>query len=282
MNRYLYIIVAVLATLLSANPLHAAKIDTLWIKSRALQRDVKCMVLLPENKDASATGARFAMVYLLHGYGGNADTYLKRFPDLELMCDHLDMVLICPDGFSSWYIDSPADPTSQYETFFTEELVPKIDQDYPTDPERRFATGFSMGGHGAFYLALRHPDLFRAAGSMSGGMTLRPFADKWDLRKILGKPQTNPDAWQRHSILHIATKVDAKTLPHLIFDCGQSDFFAAANDRLHTLLQSRHLPHIYHSRPGEHTYPYWRESLKIHLEYFAHLANEVSQKDAQK
>ena len=229
------------------------------------------MVLLPDGADSEAGAHRHPTVYLLHGYGGNEGTFRKRFPDLEHLCDSLKMVFVCPDGASAWYIDSPADPTSQYESFFTEELVPKIDHRYPTDPERRFATGFSMGGHGAFYLAMHHPDLFRGAGSMSGGMTLRPFADKWNLRKVLGDPAENPDAWTRHSILHIATTADPATLPALIFDCGQSDLFAEANARLHTLLLSRHIAHRYQSRKGDHTYPYWRESLRIHLAYFANL-----------
>ncbi|MFQ9504838.1 MAG: alpha/beta hydrolase-fold protein [Alistipes indistinctus] len=31
-----------------------------------------------------------------------------------------------------------------------------------------------MGGHGALYLALRHPETFGACGSMSGGVELCP------------------------------------------------------------------------------------------------------------
>ncbi len=43
-----------------------------------------------------------------------------------------------------------------------------------------------MGGHGAFYLAFKHQDIWGAAGSMSGGVDIRPFPNKWDLAKRLG------------------------------------------------------------------------------------------------
>ena len=37
----------------------------------------------------------------------------------------------------------------------------------------------SMGGHGALWNAIRHSDIFGAAGSMSGGVDIRPFPDNW-------------------------------------------------------------------------------------------------------
>jgi S-formylglutathione hydrolase FrmB len=49
-------------------------------------------------------------------------------------------------------------------------VVHKIDNTYRTinDRKGRFITGLSMGGHGAMYLSAKHPELFSAAGSMSG------------------------------------------------------------------------------------------------------------------
>ena len=43
-----------------------------------------------------------------------------------------------------------------------------------------------MGGHGAFYLAFRNQDIWAAAGSMSGGVDIVPFADEWNMNEILG------------------------------------------------------------------------------------------------
>jgi len=41
-------------------------------------------------------------------------------------------------------------------------------------------TGLSMGGHGDLYLAFRHPDVNGFAGSMSGGVDIRPFSNNWE------------------------------------------------------------------------------------------------------
>ena len=45
----------------------------------------------------------------------------------------------------------------------------------PFPIERRAISGLSMGGHGALWSAIRHKDVFGAAGSMSGGVDIRPF-----------------------------------------------------------------------------------------------------------
>jgi len=90
------------------------------------------------------------------------------------MADRYGAIIVTPDGgVDSWYFDSPVDPTYRYETFVTQELIPYIDKLYKTVADRsgRAIAGLSMGGHGALYLAIRHQELFAAAGSMSGGGT---------------------------------------------------------------------------------------------------------------
>lgn len=99
------------------------------------------------------------------------------------------MIIVCPDGRNSWYWDSPVDPSMQMESFFTDCLIPTVDSLYRTMPARggRAITGLSMGGHGALWLAWRHPDLFGAAGSMSGGVDIRPFPANWNMADRLGR-----------------------------------------------------------------------------------------------
>ncbi len=54
------------------------------------------------------------------------------------------------------------DPSMKYETYVSKELIAAIDAKYPTiaDNKGRAITGLSMGGHGAFYLAFRHQDVW--------------------------------------------------------------------------------------------------------------------------
>jgi pimeloyl-ACP methyl ester carboxylesterase len=68
---------------------------------------------------------------------------------------------------NSWYVNS--DLNGQFETYITQELVPFIDTNYRTLADRNFRGiyGHSMGGFGAAYLGIRHPELFCCFGCES-------------------------------------------------------------------------------------------------------------------
>ena len=61
------------------------------------------------------------------------------------------------------------------EKMIIEELIPLIDQSYPTIPHfsGRVICGFSMGGAGSVRLSLLHPDKFCGAGSWGGALSRR-------------------------------------------------------------------------------------------------------------
>ena len=163
-----------------------------------MHKPVKNVVILPADYGQD-TARRWPVVYLLHGFRGRYDTWIgKTQPGLPETASRTGEVIVCPDGgYSSWYWDSPTDPSMRYETYVAEELVSAIDSLYRTRNGRggRAITGYSMGGHGALYLALRHPETFGACGSMSGGVELCPFPKNWDIEKRLGPYRDNPQRW---------------------------------------------------------------------------------------
>lgn len=69
----------------------------------------------------------------------------------------------------SFYVDSPV--TGGWATAVHRDLVAWIDEHYRTVPESgsRVIAGFSMGGFGAFDLAMRHPDVFGSVYALSPG-----------------------------------------------------------------------------------------------------------------
>ena len=175
-----------LASLLcwSAVAVRAAKVDTVEVHSRKMGRAVRTIVISPEKTE----GKGAAVVYLLHGYGGNETTWPGLKPELKDYADRENLIFVCPNGENSWYWDSPLNEDSQFETFVSRELVSYVDGHYRTLPsrEKRAITGLSMGGHGALWLAIRHQDVFGAAGSTSGGLDIRPFPDNWDMKEQIG------------------------------------------------------------------------------------------------
>lgn len=128
------------------------RVDTLTVWSTAMHKPVKNVVILPADYGQD-TARRWPVVYLLHGFRGRYDTWIgKTQPGLPETASRTGEVIVCPDGgYSSWYWDSPTDPSMRYETYVAEELVAAIDSLYRTRNGRggRAITGYSMGGHGA-------------------------------------------------------------------------------------------------------------------------------------
>ena len=125
-----------------------------------------------------------------------------------------------------------------------------------------------MGGHGALYLALRHPDVFGAAGSMSGGMDIRPFPRNWDMAARLGPYAEFPDRWEKNTVINLLHLVVPGSLS-LIIDCGTEDFFFTVNEALHQQLLYPNIRHDYIIRPGAHNWTYWTNSVAYQMLYFS-------------
>lgn len=251
-----------------AQGLRAAVVDTVLVYSQSMKKDIPCVVIRPN--DALESNKKYPVVYWLHGYSGNYRWWVKSFGSMKEGVDQYGIIAVCPDaGFSSWYLDSPIDSSYRYETFMANELVGYIDTHYPTLTNRMYRgiTGASMGGHGAFFLALRHKDLYGAVGSMGGGLDFRPFPDSWDIKKRIGPKDSNPGNWERYTVINMLDSLKNGDLK-IAFDCGASDFFIDVNRAVHTKLMAKNIDHDYAERPGAHTGNYWENSIYYHYLFF--------------
>lgn len=257
---------------------YAAQVDTVAVHSPSMKKDIKAVVILP---DSYNTEDHFPVLYLLHGYSGSYRNWVSRAPGIQEKADLFDMIIVCPDGgYGSWYWDSPEDTSYRYERFVAKELVDWVDENYRTvkDPEGRAITGLSMGGHGALYLAFRHQDTFGAAGSMSGGVDIRPFPENWEISDRLGSYAENKEQWEQHTVINMLHLLTPGSL-EIIIDCGTSDFFYDVNLNLHHKLQLRNIPHTFISRPGVHNWDYWEDAVLYQMlfmhQFFTHTAQSV-------
>lgn len=257
--------------LLVSSALFAGTVDSFLVYSASMKKNIPCVVIKPSSyKSLVRKKKGLPVVFLLHGYSGNQGSWLKDAPQLIRKADELELILVCPDGgFSSWYFDSPIDSSIRYETFISKELVPFIDKKYSTlaDRKHRAITGLSMGGHGGLYLGIRHQDIFGSAGSVSGGVYLRPFPNNWDIKKRIGDTVCCVENWENYSVINQVDKLKTDSL-HLVFDCGTSDFFLDVNRNLHQVLLQKKIAHDYAERPGAHNKDYWGNSIDYQLLYF--------------
>src|SRR5690242_14065359 len=252
----------------------AGTVDTVEIYSAAMHRNIPCVVIKPN--DYRNKKLHFPTVYLLHGYSGNYSDWITKVPALKQDVDRYQILIVCPDGgYSSWYIDSPLDTAFRYETYVGAEVPAYIDAHYKTIPDRmhRASAGLSMGGHGAFFLALRHKDFFGAVGSMSGGVDIRPFPDNWDIKKRLGDEKTHPENWEKYTVINLVDSLKNDELK-IIFSCGVNDFFISVNRALHQKLLALKIDHDYTERPGAHTWDFWSNAVEYQLLFFSRFFNQ--------
>lgn len=244
-------------------------VDTIQVYSTSMHREIPCVVVVPDSYGTEQT--KYPVVYLLHGYSGNYLDWITRVPELRGYADEFHLIIVCPDGgFSSWYFDSPVDSTIRYETFMTKELIPDIDARYRTIPDRahRGICGLSMGGHGALYLAIRHPGEFGATAAISGGVDILPFPKNWDIAKRLGDIATHRENWERNSVINLVDSLKNNELK-IALDDGVNDIFIKENRALHEKLLRLHINHDYTERPGGHTWNYWRNAIPYELLFFS-------------
>jgi S-formylglutathione hydrolase FrmB len=106
----------------------ASVIDTIQTFSASMQKNIKSVVITPDNYSSAK---ELPVVHLLRGYSGNQKDWIKNVKGIEKAADQYNLIIVCPDGgFGSWYWDSPVDPASQYETYVSDELVKLIDSKY--------------------------------------------------------------------------------------------------------------------------------------------------------
>jgi len=121
-------------------------------------------------------------VYVIQGYTGQVDMWLNRMTFEPSMIERLDAMFRgggCPDAIvafvdawtaygGSQFVNSAS--TGPYMDYLCDEVVPFVDERYPTLAARdhRGLTGKSSGGYGAMVVPMLRPDVFGAFASHAG------------------------------------------------------------------------------------------------------------------
>ncbi len=201
------------------------RLRELTVSSPALGRTAGVRVLLPAGYDDPVNAGRtWPILWLLHGVGDDHTSWTAR-TDVEGLTAALPLGVAMPEAGrtpeAGWYSDWVAG-TPAWETFHLRELLPLVKARFHAGGarERRAVVGFSMGGFGALSYAARHPDLWVAAGSISGAVdtvlagpaesvvfqVLHPVAGTPDDR-VWGPYLTSEVVWRGHNPVDLATNL---------------------------------------------------------------------------
>jgi putative tributyrin esterase len=208
---------------------------------------------------------KFRTLYLLHGRSDDHAAW-QRKTSIERYVEGLNLAVVMPAVHRSFYTDMVHG--GKYWQFISEEVPAVVHSLFPLSSARKdnFVAGLSMGGYGAFKLALRHPERFAAAASLSGGLDLgytvwadNPRNDESrlaELRTIFGDLSKVPGS--EHDLIALAKKVSRGPVkPRLYQCCGTEDFIYPDNVRFREAVRKLPLDLTYEEGPGEHNWAYW-------------------------
>ncbi len=252
--------------------------------SRSLGMDSPVNIILPEPFPASEEEDRreerqvpevgFPTLYLFHGLSDDNTAWIRKTA-IERYAEDKGLAVVMPDAAQSFYTNMACGP--DYWTYVSKELPRFCQKYFPLSARREdnFAAGLSMGGYGAFKLALRKPGRFSAAASLSGALDIVGIFDEiedpdergkleWifgDLKEIQGG---------NRDLLQLVRDLESSSdpWPNLFQCCGTEDFLYGANLQFKGLLEGLSLELTYREEEGTgHEWRYWDRMIREVLEW---------------
>ena len=271
-------------------------------------------VLLPPQYGTSMRN--YPVLYLLYGAEANVDSFLIQTDVIKVTSafpDNQQFIIVTPSGgLTGFYVDWE-DGSHNYETEIINRVIPAIDAQFRTLPDRRHraVAGVSMGGFGAAHYGVKHPELFGAVGTLSGGdnsqasdeaaiiigatVEQRECADglaagHYDPFGMFGEPVLDAGRWRAANPVANASQLRGMDIyltagngsPCDAADAGTLATNPAAGalelgtgqttGDLHLALRFAGIPHIYDPKLcGIHTYKYFTPEITTYVNRLARL-----------
>jgi S-formylglutathione hydrolase FrmB len=256
---------ALRATVLAPVDTHGASVDKLAIHSKAVGRDLKVGVVVPDGGDADGR----PLLVFLHGKDETVDSFVGDgwlrgdepfFAALAKLGSRAPVVAFPEDDGDSYWHDRA---TGGWGTYVIDEVIPGVERHFGTDPGRVAIGGISMGGFGAYSLALENPGAFCAVGGHSPALWLEGGASA---------PGAFDDAedFERHDVIAAVHADPGAFGPIPIWnDFGTEDPFAISDVAFDETLEAAGADISAHSWPGEHERSYWDAHWGAYLRFYA-------------
>lgn len=236
-------------------------------RSDCLEMEREVNVIYPDGFSVSDPDCQdIPVLYLLHGMSGNHNSWQKRTA-IERLLKKTNLIVVMPSTDLAWYTNTRYG--MKYFDALAMELPQVMQRFFPNMTKKRektFIAGLSMGGYGAFKLAMA-TEQFSYAGSFSGALSFKGLADRnlnspyWS--GIFG----DAEAFEKgeNNLQNLAEKTDQKTKFYAW--CGVEDFLFEANNEAIKNFKQLGLDIEYHTGPGKHEFYYWEKQLEEFLRW---------------
>jgi putative tributyrin esterase len=234
--------------------------------SEALEMGTSMTVVLPGGDAADPP----PVVYLLHGLTDD-DTAWTRFSSIERYAEELGLAVVMPQAHRSFYANEAYG--MRFWDFLSAELPELVGRFFRVSVRREdtFVAGLSMGGYGAMKWALREPERFAAAATLSGALDLayiqehdrRPHIRALVARVFADRIVAGGD----EDLMHLVRVADPSSLPRLMLRCGRDDHLVAQNRRFVAACTTAGVALDAAFEPGEHTWQFWDRHIQAVLEW---------------
>lgn len=241
-------------------------------RSNALGMMTQINVIIPDKFRGVKREGGFPVLYLLHGLSDNNSVWCRN-TSIERYAENRGIIVVMPWAGKSFYSDMKY--SDKVFTYISEELPNFCEQMFPVSSKRedRFVAGLSMGGYGAFKYALRKPEMYAAAASLSGaldivGLMKRDNLDWNDLPKAIygeeGMPSDDKD--DLFALLDNLVK-NKVTIPKLFMICGTEDFLYEDNCNFAKHIEELGVDAKIRWESGEHEWGFWDKYIQEVLEW---------------
>jgi Predicted esterase len=251
--------------------------------SYTLGMDTSMKVLLPEKRGAEPVlqmDKKYPVLYLLHGHGDDQTAWIRK-SNIELLVRDYDLIVVMPTTHRGFYTNGKHGP--RYFDFFTKELPTVVSNFFPASNRREdtYVAGLSMGGYGAYKLALSCPDLYAGAASMSGGLyplgvleagtamfSVPDFVD--NALNFFGNQEEYVNS--QDDLEYLIEQLDKKDVPKpkLFQSCGLQDPLYKANSKFRDYINNNTttFKYVYEESEGAHNWDFWNKDLPKLIRYF--------------
>jgi S-formylglutathione hydrolase FrmB len=251
---------ALAATVFAPVDEHGARVEHLTVHSQAVGRELGVSVVLPA--ETKPRGRRPLLVFL-HGRGGDEQTFTGNESVYEGLAKlgRKAPVVAFPDGgdHSYWHDRREGD----WGRYVMREVIPQVEHRFGTDPHRVAIGGISMGGFGAYDLALKHPRRFCAVGGHSPALWFDSSetapgafdsAADFERNDVVGMARGNPGAFAGMRVWN---------------DYGDEDPFRVYDEGFVGYLEADGADLSAHTGSGGHDGAYWSRHWPAYLRFYA-------------